>query len=618
MTAQAQKKARKPLPPRDSIIGLPAGANLMWQGDILYAYFRYAKDSNGKRKTLYIGQVIDNVFYPDPEYAAHPEKFPKPQRFKPGRRPKDQATATPIPNVVEKPEEDFFAKKVFNVEAGVPALLLAVGDSEHILTDLTEAMNEVFADRPDLLPATKTVALFIASTGYSTWRIDEWCHQTLTPKDTVSQRVSELFVLLGERIAELKAALVTRRLARFFERNKRREFLLEKQKRKKLSDKEKAELKQLGEHEFIAHDGTKLYSDARLMTFSQMGVSKVGEFRNLITLSLLHSSSDGIPVSYEIRPGNLSDTETISDVQALCDEFNIPIDKVWTVVDRNYASAENLMNCKKLNMTTIAAVSLSNQYVQEIRDRRGKELNSNRTYNVGFQLHGLTEKVTLSNGTEVTVCLFLKSRLREKKRQRLMSRIEQFKATWCGGKGEKKINKEFKDLKKFFMPLEAGKPAEENWDLIDEEIDNSGLFALVCTSEMSCWQAHRAYKSRNCVEVAFKAGKQHANLETVRVHRDLALQGKMFVNFIALMLIASVQKRMAFWRMTPKESIAPLNRNMSYAKLLDKMKCVRLVKDFGGNIRFEGVTETVTKIVEQLRLPNTFNLEKLRERTFRM
>lgn len=616
MTTHTDKKTQKPLPPRDSILGLPAGANLMWQGEILYAYFRYAKDANGKRKTVYIGQVIDNIFYPDPQYAAHPEKFPKPKRFKPGRRPKGQEAPTPVPLVVEKPEEDFFAKKVFNVEAGVPALLLAVGDSEHILTDLTEAMNEVFSDRPELLPVTKTAALFIASTGYSTWRIDEWCFQTLTPTNTVSQRISELFVALGERIAELKAALAKRRLARFFERNKRREFLKDKKKRKKkLSAKEEAELKQLGEHEFIAHDGTKLYSDARLMTFSQLGVSKVGEFRNLVTLSLLHSSSDGIPVNYEIRPGNLSDTATISDVQALCNEFSIPVDKVWTVVDRNYASAENLMNCQNLSMTTIAAASLSNKYIKDVRDRRAKELNSCRTYSAAFKLHGVAETVTLPNGTEVTVCLFLKQHLREKNRQCLMSRIEQFKASWCM---RKRISKADKDLKKFFLPLEEGKTPKENWDAIDEEVENSGLFALVSTKKISCWQTLRAYKTRNCVEVAFKSGKQHANLETVRVHRDLALQGKMFVNFIALMLISGVLKRMAFWKMTPKDSIAPLNRNMSYAKLLDKMKCVRLVKDMGGTVRLEGVTESVTAIVDQLRLPDTFKLEKLRERAFRM
>ena len=38
------------------------------------------------------------------------------------------------------------------------------------------------------------------------------------------------------------------------------------------------------------------------------------------------------------------------------------------------------------------------------------------------------------------------------------------------------------------------------------------------------------------MKVALKSDKQHINLESVQVHRDFALQGKMFVNFIVLML----------------------------------------------------------------------------------
>ncbi len=612
MTTQQNENPKKTVPPKDTISGLPEGAGMRWVRDILYVIFRYPKTPSGKRPVAYIGQVIDSVFYPFPEYAAHPELFPRPQRFKAGRRAKDQP---PVLVVQQDENEGVFDNEVFNVEVGVPALLLAVGDAEHIIPDLTAAMNKVFKDRPDLLPQVKTVALFIASTGYSTWRIGEWCLQSFAPTTIVSQRVSELFVLVGSRIAELKAELTSLRLARFLERNKRREFLKDKEKRGKLSEEEKVELKQLGEHEFIAHDGTKLYSDARHMTFSQLGVSKVGEFRNLVTLSMLHSSSDGIPVAYEVRPGNLSDTETISDVQNLCNEFSIPAEQVWTVVDRNYPSAENLKNCTNLGMTTIAAVTMSNNYVKQVSDRHSKALQSCRTYNVGFRLNGVSEKVTLSNGTEVTVCVFFKARHRESARQKLMSKIENFKATWCGGKGEKHVDK---DLKKFFLPLENGKPAIEDWDAIDQAVEQKGLFALVCTKPMSCWEALRAYKTRNCVEVGFKSGKQHADLETTRVHGDLALQGKMFVNFVALMLIAGVLKRMAFWKMTPKSATPPLNRNLSYPKLLDKMKSVRLTKAKGCSAKFEGVTDKIKGIVDQLRLSDTFDIQKLKERAFKL
>lgn len=129
---------------------------------------------------------------------------------------------------------------------------------------------------------------------------------------------------------------------------------------------------------------------------------------------------------------------------------------------------------------------------------------------------------------------------------------------------------------------------------------------------MSFWQALRVYTICDCMKVAFKADKQHINLESVQVHRDFALQGKMFVNFIILMLIVAVH----FWKMTQNESVTPINRNLSYSKLLDKMKCARLVKKYSGVIRMEGITEAIEKINEQVRTSAVFDIQKIKERLF--
>ncbi len=75
---------------------------------------------------------------------------------------------------------------------------------------------------------------------------------------------------------------------------------------------------------------------------------------------------------------------------------------------------------------------------------------------------------------------------------------------------------------------------------------------------------------------------------------------------------------MAFWKMTPKSATPPLNRNLSYLKLLNKMKIVRLTKAKGCSAKFEGGTDKIEGIVDQLRLSDTFDIQKLKERAFKL
>lgn len=88
----------------------------------------------------------------------------------------------------------------------------------------------------------------------------------------------------------------------------------------------------------------------------------------------------------------------------------------------------------------------------------------------------------------------------------------------------------------------------------------------------------------------------------------------MFVNFIVLILIVAVY----FWKMTQNKSVTPINRNLSYSKLLDKMKSARLVKNYSGVIRMEGVTEAIEKINEQVRTSAVFDIQKIKERLFKL
>lgn len=48
------------------------------------------------------------------------------------------------------------------------------------------------------------------------------------------------------------------------------------------------------------------------------------------------------------------------------------------------------------------------------------------------------------------------------------------------------------------------------------------------------------------------------------------------------------------------------------------MKSARLVKNYSGVIRMEGVTEAIEKINEQVRTSAVFDIQKIKERLFKL
>ena len=138
MSPTDDDKQTKKTPRPNEVKNIPDGALIQrsTKGDLL-AFFSYAKLPSGERPRKYIGKVFDLIFYPDPEFQAYPERFPRPIKGKPGRKPapapaadippvQAEVTANPKP---EKSEGIINGGKPANLECGAPALLLAAANN---------------------------------------------------------------------------------------------------------------------------------------------------------------------------------------------------------------------------------------------------------------------------------------------------------------------------------------------------------------------------------------------------------------------------------------------------------------------------------------------------------
>ncbi len=76
----------------------------------------------------------------------------------------------------------------------------------------------------------------------------------------------------------------------------------------------------------------------------------------------------------------------------------------------------------------------------------------------------------------------------------------------------------------------------EKADVIERELGLCGYFVIVTSAKMSAKEALDLYKSRDQHEKLFRGDKSYLGNKSIRVHSSESVSGKIFVEFIALII----------------------------------------------------------------------------------
>ena len=114
-------------------------------------------------------------------------------------------------------------------------------------------------------------------------------------------------------------------------------------------------------------------------------------------------------------------------------------------------------------------------------------------------------------------------------------------------KNEKRKDGCRKDYDKYFEVSETPKRGlviKPKEDAMLEATKNYGYFALLSNEIKDTHEALSLYRSKDIVEKAFGNLKERLNFRRMQVSSELTLNGKIFVEFIALIYLSYVKKKM--------------------------------------------------------------------------
>ncbi|HNQ70812.1 MAG TPA: hypothetical protein PKI56_11715 [Mesotoga prima] len=101
-----------------------------------------------------------------------------------------------------------------------------------------------------------------------------------------------------------------------------------------------------------------------------------------------------------------------------------------------------------------------------------------------------------------------------------------------------------KDYDKYFTVSSKSRKITPNEEAMREAARNYGYFALLSNEVNDPFEALSLYRSKDIVEKGFGNLKDRLNFRRMQVSSELSLNGKLFVEFVALIYLSYIKKKM--------------------------------------------------------------------------
>lgn len=410
-------------------------------------------------------------------------------------------------------------------------------------TGVTEDLKSCF---PTVYKQIQSIAYFlILEENNSLSRFPHWNQLNAHPygENIASQRSSELFQMIDEES----------RMAFFKKQGKRRI-----------------------ESEYWAFDTTSISSYSETLTQVKWGKNKESDELPQINLALLFGEDSGLPFYYRKLPGNMSDSKTIKQLMA---EFNVlGYPKVKVVLDRGFFSKDNVNEFYKNHQKFLMGVKLNLKIVSEVFEKVRATIENWSNYHSQFGTYGVCQTVswsyeqkrpykgdTLRETRRVYVHIFYHP---EKAAREKIAWTEYWNSLYQDLVHDTKKAGREKDYQKFFTVKETpkrGRVITAKDDVMEKSMRACGFFALLSNDVKDSFEALSLYRSKDLVEKGFGNLKDRLNSRRFQVSSELSLNGKIFVEFIALIYLSFIKKRM---------QEAHLYDNWTLQGLLDELSLV--------------------------------------------
>lgn len=393
-------------------------------------------------------------------------------------------------------------------------------------------------------------------------RFPKWSalHKHPFGQDIPSQRSSELFASISEEAR-----------TQFFERQGKRRV----------------------EKEYWAYDITSISSYSGTLAQVKYGLNKDHDPLAQINLALLYGQESGLPFYYRKLAGNIPDVKTVRNL--LADLDYLGCQKIKLVMDRGFYSEENVNALFRDHLKFIMATKLNLTYVKQELEKVRATIHNWENYDQRYELYSQTSTITwkykqdrpnkgdqIKQDRRLYLHLYFNSEKAvedEKKHNLLLINLQQELES---GKTKPEHDEDYKKYFEITRTPVRGARITPKQEAINEAKKNYGYFALISNDIKDPIRALEIYRNKDLVEKAFGNLKERLNLRRTLVSSEQSLDGKLFVEFVALIYLSYIKKKM---------QDADLFKKYTLQGLLDEFDVIECFEQKGKDKRWGEMTK---------------------------
>jgi hypothetical protein len=240
------------------------------------------------------------------------------------------------------------------------------------------------------------------------------------------------------------------------------------------------------------------------------------------------------------------------------EEFDVMgFKKLKFVLDRGFYSQKNINALYQNHQKFIVGTKLNLKYVKEVLDEERENLKIWPHFHSQFGTYGISRTIewdykqerpykqdVLKDKRRAYLLLFYNPEKAAKDQVDMNDHLTRLQNDLIQGTRREYCAKEYD---KYFTVTETpkrGRKVEAKQEAMLEAARNYGYFALLSNDVKDPFEALSLYRSKDIVEKAFGNLKERLNFRRMQVSSELSLNGKLFVEFIALIYLSYVKKGM--------------------------------------------------------------------------
>ncbi len=343
------------------------------------------------------------------------------------------------------------------------------------------------------------------------------------------------------------------------------------------------------EKEYLALDITSVSSWSELIQYVESGYNRDHEQLPQINLAMLFGEDSKLPVFSRVYPGSIKDVSTLLGMSTFVDK--IKLDQMHFVMDKGFYSEDGITPLLKDYIKFAVGVPFTSSKAKKlVKECRNDICQSANAIMVNENVYYARTYIDKLKDRRVYYHVYYDEQRHTDEKKHLMQTVIKLENQLAAGT-VKVTDPKAKHYFSFQKTKKGTYNVHRRNDVIDSEKEMAGYFVILSNHYKNPQEILEIYRNKDVVEKSFDNLKNDLDLHRLRIHSDAAMEGRIFIGFISLILMSYIREKMR---------VHDVYKRFSFNELIAELKKLKIIVFKNGKTLLTEVTSQQKYIFKSL------------------